>query len=205
VIGGPPPRESVMRPSYRPWLWTLALTGFALDQTSKYVVFASLAGARGYSREVILQVFELVALRVRNDIGEAVLFVNRGAALGWLDQWGARANAGCALTNVVAVAVIGLLRAHRATVGDRKLRTALGLVLAGILGNLCDRLLFGGVRDFLHWYLAEGGLVFNFADCCLALGGGQLLFQILRSQPWPAGVPSDDGKVTHDWYREHCR
>jgi lipoprotein signal peptidase len=52
---------------------------------------------------------------------------------------------------------------------------ALGLILAGTLGNLYDRVLFGGVRDFLHWYRYFNWPVFNLADSCLVVGAGLLL------------------------------
>jgi signal peptidase II len=48
--------------------------------------------------------------------------------------------------------------------------------LAGTLGNLYDRLVFGGVRDFLHFYWFQWP-VFNVADCCLVCGAGLLLIQ----------------------------
>ena len=51
---------------------------------------------------------------------------------------------------------------------------ALGLILAGTLGNLYDRLVFNGVRDFLHFFWFEFP-VFNVADCCLVCGAGVLL------------------------------
>ena len=51
------------------------------------------------------------------------------------------------------------------------IRTAVGLIIAGAIGNLIDRLFFGKVVDFLdfmigdiHWY------VFNFADSYVTVG-----------------------------------
>jgi len=46
-------------------------------------------------------------------------------------------------------------------------RTALGLILGGIIGNLIDRLRFGGVIDFisLGWWPA-----FNIADSAIVVG-----------------------------------
>ena len=39
-----------------------------------------------------------------------------------------------------------------------------------------------GVRDFLHWDYAFDWPVFNFADCCLVVGAGLLLFQAFTAQ-----------------------
>ncbi len=70
---------------------------------------------------------------------------------------------------------------------------ALGLILAGGLGNLYDRVLFGVVRDFLHmfpgWNLPMGWRwpggspnlfpwVFNIADVMLLAGIGLLMIHI---------------------------
>jgi lipoprotein signal peptidase len=68
---------------------------------------------------------------------------------------------------------------------------ALGLILAGTLGNLYDRLVFNGVRDFLHWDYFYDWPVFNVADCCLVCGAGLLLLQAFgkqapRNSPEPA-------------------
>lgn len=57
------------------------------------------------------------------------------------------------------------------------LRLGIALILAGAVGNLIDRLLFGEVVDFLdfmlaghHWY------VFNIADSCVTVGMGFIIF-----------------------------
>src|SRR5262249_6368843 len=72
------------------------------------------------------------------------------------------------------------------TARDRRLCIALGLIFAGTLGNLYDRVVFGGVRDFLHVYYHPWHFdwpVFNFADCCLVIGAGLLLLQAFQQRP----------------------
>ena len=59
---------------------------------------------------------------------------------------------------------------------------ALGLILAGTLGNLYDRVVFNGVRDFLHWNYLFDWPVFNVADSCLVCGAGLLLLQAFGRQ-----------------------
>ena len=45
---------------------------------------------------------------------------------------------------------------------------ALGLILGGTLGNLYDRVVYDGVRDFIDWHYHDlEWPVFNIADCCL--------------------------------------
>jgi signal peptidase II len=85
-----------------------------------------------------------------------------------------------------AILVFGCWTTRRATMAH----LALGLILAGGLGNLYDRITFGFVRDFLHmlpgWTLPFGWnwpggsteifpWVFNMADVMLLLGMGTLM------------------------------
>lgn len=61
---------------------------------------------------------------------------------------------------------------------------ALGCLTAGALGNLIDRLMLGGVRDFidLHWRTYHWP-TFNVADMAICAGVGLLLLEIFISQP----------------------
>lgn len=51
---------------------------------------------------------------------------------------------------------------------------SLSLILAGGVGNLLDRLIYGYVVDFIH--VMFFGYVFNIADCCITVGA--VLFAI---------------------------
>jgi lipoprotein signal peptidase len=171
-----------MQPTHRLLLYTLALTGLVVDQASKYGVFAWLREAPSYRREVIPGAFDLVAQRKLNDDGSMILHVNQGALFG-LGQWGAAtANMIFAVISLAAAGVILFWSCLASTARDRRLCIALGLIFAGTLGNLYDRVVFGGVRDFLHWHYLVDWPVFNFADCCLVFGAGLLLFQAFQPQ-----------------------
>lgn len=70
----------------------------------------------------------------------------------------------------VSVIVLGcLMYWYHAMVGRGSAvqKSAYTLIVAGILGNLVDRLFFGFVTDFidLHWWP-----IFNVADSCLVVG-----------------------------------
>ena len=69
-----------------------------------------------------------------------------------------------------------MARSRQTTARDWALCAALGLILAGTVGNLYDRIVFNGVRDFLFFHLIEWP-VFNVADCCLVCGAFLLLGQ----------------------------
>ncbi len=55
------------------------------------------------------------------------------------------------------------------------------LFLAGIIGNLIDRICYGYVIDFLHFYIGNNSFpIFNFADICITVGAGLLLLNIIK-------------------------
>jgi signal peptidase II len=104
-------------------------------------------------------------------------YVNRGALFGWgnSNAEGEDLNLLFGVVSFLAAVGITYWSTRPATRGDRVLCAALGLILAGTLGNLYDRIVFDGVRDFLHWYRFYNWPVFNLADCCLVCGAGLLL------------------------------
>jgi lipoprotein signal peptidase len=189
-------------PSCRRLFWTLAVLGTALDQVTKYGIFRWLYKPTtgpddGFT--VIPGIFELVA--TYRD-GEPV--VNHGALFGqrlteWLQHWGLMTQSSpwadnllFSVVSVVAAAVIVYWGVYRLKPGELLLGSSLGLILAGTVGNLYDRLVFGGVRDFLHfhYYQSFDWPVFNVADCCLVCGAFLLLIHAFWSQPQTAGQPA---------------
>jgi signal peptidase II len=87
-----------------------------------------------------------------------------------------RANGVFAVVSLIAAVAIVVWGMRRNTAREKWLMAALGLILGGTIGNLYDRLIFNGVRDFLYFYAIEWP-VFNVADCCLVVGAGLLLVQ----------------------------
>jgi lipoprotein signal peptidase len=181
--------------SYRMVLWSLALLGLTLDQGSKYGVFGhgrdhgvfdAKSGGKAWTQSLFRTErggFELDA-RFEDTEG-AVPHVNHGALFGFLREWETAANFGFAAVSLLAAAAIVFWSRQPVTARDPWLCAALGLILAGTLGNLYDRLVFNGVRDFLHWDLFFDWPVFNLADCCLVLGAGLLLLQAFGTVPAP--------------------
>jgi lipoprotein signal peptidase len=177
--------------SYRALLWTLALLGLGLDQASKYGVFAWLREAEDNTfvvfRTAERQGFQLVAQFERDDAGRVVPHVNQGALFGFLRDHKSAANGGFAAISLMAAAAIVWWSTQKATARDRWLCASLGLILAGALGNVYDRVVFNGVRDFLHWNYLFDWPVFNVADCCLVAGACLLLLQAFGPQTAPVG------------------
>ena len=178
--------------SFRGLFWTLALLGASLDQATKYGVFQYLYnGGYGDSTPVMENTFELVAHYTRSAPGsEPVPQVNHGALFGFLGEY-MNANTLFAIVSVAAAVAIIYWSTRRSTIIDRSLCAALGLILAGTMGNLYDRLTFGGVRDFMHFhYRSFDWPVFNLADCCLVCGAFLLLAQAFWHRPEPAAEPA---------------
>jgi lipoprotein signal peptidase len=192
-------------PSHRRLLWILALSALIVDQGSKYAVFAWMYNdGRGSEHAIVPGAFELLTQftgqrevgtglvsRLRTLSGEVLPRVNHGALFGMASERGHLANLIFASISLLAAAAIMFWSTRPSLVKDRLLCTALGLILGGTLGNLYDRLVFNGVRDFLHWFYAFEWPVFNIADCCLVVGAGLLLMQALfQGAAHPAPQPA---------------
>jgi len=70
------------------------------------------------------------------------------------------------------------------------LHAAFGLICAGAIGNLWDRLHYAGVRDFIRWYAGGTGWewpTFNVADAALVVGIGVILVLEWRAPKAAAG------------------
>jgi signal peptidase II len=79
-----------------------------------------------------------------------------------------------AVSGIVSLVLVVLLLLGR--VRGVLARTGAAIVLAGALGNLIDRLLYGFVLDFFE---IRGFPVFNLADACITVGAGLIILQVL--------------------------
>jgi lipoprotein signal peptidase len=184
--------------TYRKVLWTLVILGTCLDQTTKYGVFKWLYtdAGQGKTYDLIPGVFQFVAQSTKEPVPAGVLadlraisgptlpYVNEGALFGLGQEYKGVANSVFTIVSVVAAVAMICWSRRPATAQDPALCLALGLILAGTLGNLYDRLIFAGVRDFLHFYWFRFP-VFNVADCCLVFGAFLLLAQAFFQRPAP--------------------
>ena len=103
--------------------------------------------------------------------------MNQGALFGLGREHATFANWTFAVVSLLAAAAIVYWSFRPSAARDLWVCMALGLILAGTLGNLYDRVVFNGVRDFLHWNYLFDWPVFNVADSCLVCGAGLLLLQ----------------------------
>jgi signal peptidase II len=63
------------------------------------------------------------------------------------------------------------------------LGVGIGLVIGGALGNLIDRLAYGRVADFFHFYaFGYGWYVFNIADTAITFGAIAIVYEVLKPE-----------------------
>ncbi|MBI4981586.1 MAG: signal peptidase II [Candidatus Omnitrophica bacterium] len=130
-----------------------------LDQVSKFLVTKNLF--LGQSIVVIKGIFHLSLVH------------NRGAAFGLLKNQVPL----FVVTSIIAVFLIFLELKKRKQVLIYEV--SLALVLAGALGNLIDRAIYGYVIDFLDFRIWP---VFNIADSSISIGAVLLGLSILRQK-----------------------
>src|SRR5215813_3268929 len=82
----------------------------------------------------------------------------------------------------VAAAVFVFSYLTRTRPWQRRLNSSLALLLAGIVGNLIDRVRFGEVVDFieLHWRDQYFWPTFNIADSAICIGAALLALEMIR-------------------------
>lgn len=192
-----PPRAGVISLIDKPsisWPRTAAIFGMAvaacvIDLVSKELVFARLSeGVENRSWVTLVTLgapgtmepvpgFHLDIAFSRDESGRVVPFVNHGAlfGMGGSQWWG---NAFFTIISLAAAVGIAIWVALMRKPPEWILAVALGLILGGTVGNLHDRAIHGGVRDFLHWNYLFDWPVFNMADVFLVTGAGLLLLHV---------------------------
>ena len=104
-----------------------------------------------------------------------IVFVrNTGVSFGMFSEWGILGRYFFSIFSIVVGSFLILL----AIFSDTKLfRISLGLISSGALGNAIDRVYFGGVIDFIDFFIYNFNWpAFNFADIFITVGVILLLF-----------------------------
>ena len=148
----------------------LSLPLYALDQWTKQLVLRFISPYD--ARIVVPDFFSLVNI------------TNTGAAFGSFRG----NNTFFIVISIIALLVVVSLLARRRQ-QDILRDVSLALLLAGILGNLTDRLLYGHVIDFLlfnlHIRYADPWPAFNVADSCITIAVVLFIFHSLWKQKNP--------------------
>jgi signal peptidase II len=153
--------------SARDWGFVAAMVALLLDQGSKLLLLHS---------------FGFGAMRPGDTIPVLPFFNlemvwNPGISYGLFPARGLAGTLLLGLFSAIAVAILGwwMWHSHR-----KSLAIGLGLVIGGALGNLIDRLIYGAVADFFHFYaFGYDWYVFNVADIAITFGVIALLYDAL--------------------------
>lgn len=80
---------------------------------------------------------------------------------------------------LISLAVLGIILYYYPKLGSRSEALAAGMIAAGTLGNLTQRVLFGHVTDFIDLGFWPA---FNIADISLCVGAGIIIFIMLKDK-----------------------
>ncbi len=154
---------------FPPWLWAPIV--FILDFISKRIVLANETTLRS-------------KVQVIGDLVRFIYVRNPGSAMGLfpVGRW--------ALVGISVIASVFLVYLYRTTDSRLKIRLgAMAAILGGALGNLVDRIFYGGhVVDFIDVGIGTHRFyTFNVADMGVTVGGTLLFLCILFD-----GRKSDD-------------
>ena len=171
-------RKTVFSPASLACFVLTAAIGFGLDQWSKREAFSRLcSGVEWYdgrpqpiNRREVIFIPRLIDFTVTT---------NQGAVFGM----GQGKRTLFVAVSVAAILFIGYLFV---TSGRQRIyQVILGMLMAGVLGNLYDRLVFSYVRDMIHglprtnWF----PYIFNVADTLLCAGVGLMVVYSLFHHP----------------------
>jgi signal peptidase II len=200
------PREDSAIRCGRAWavLLLVMAMGLATDLASKAVAFARIAphpvvvdrakvlDAQAHGTPLSRLIPEITPITVIPHVLDFSLVLNPGAVfgIGAGKRWFFVAFTAGAMA--LAVWMFGAWTRAR----DRWAHVAIGLLVAGGIGNLYDRLIYGCVRDFIHplpgvqlpfgWTMPLSGgrevwpYVSNIADLWLLIGIGMLMWYLWR-------------------------
>lgn len=151
----------------RDWGFLAAMVALILDQGSKLLMLHAFGfnEMRAGDAVSVLPFFNLV------------MVWNPGVSYGLFPARGLAGTLLLGLFSAVAVTVLGwwMWHSHR-----KSLAAGLGLVIGGALGNLIDRVIYGAVADFFHFYaFGYDWYVFNVADIAITFGVIALLYDAL--------------------------
>jgi len=150
------------------WLW-LTIAVVAADRATKYAV--EQLSSPGYRRTLIPYFADLVHS------------VNAGIAFGLFSESGFKwvSFLLVSTSTLIILLLVWLLLAGRA--GRAQSQAGIALIAGGAAGNLLDRLLYGGVTDFLELYAGNFRWpAFNIADAAITIGAVLIILDLLSGE-----------------------
>lgn len=150
------------------WLW-LTLATLVADRASKFAV--ERITAEGFRRSLVPNFADLVHS------------VNAGIAFGLFSETASKWVSFLLVLGSTAVILLLVWLLIAGHAGRVESQAGIALIAGGAAGNLLDRLLHGGVTDFLE--LRAGNFrwpAFNLADSAITIGAALIVFELLTGE-----------------------
>ena len=142
----------------------------ALDQATKYLIARTVDLYESVT--VIPGFFNITRIH------------NKGAIFGTFSQTNNKLVFALLTAASLAALVLVVYYFFKTPAGDKLMKVALTLIMAGALGNQFDRLIRGHVIDFLDVYVGKAHWpFFNAADSCITIGACLMLVILFRRKP----------------------
>jgi signal peptidase II len=96
---------------------------------------------------------------------------------------------GTVLLVVVSVLVVAFLIWWLWRSTSQWLTAGFGFIIGGALGNVIDRLVYGKVADFFHFYgFGYDWYIFNVADVAITIGAILIIYDVIKPEPMSSEV-----------------
>lgn len=150
----------------------MALAMLVADQASKWWILRVLYGFDGeISRASWHPPIDITPFM------KLVMVWNRGVSFGIANTAG---DWQPVVLTLLALVIVGVLINWLRRTADRWAILAIGAIIGGAIGNIIDRIRFGAVADFFHFYIGDYAWpAFNVADSCIVIGVMILLWRSL--------------------------
>ncbi len=150
------------------WFW-LSLAVLIADRATKLAIENSTPA--GFHRVLVPGILTLVHSE------------NPGIAFGLLSDSPSRWLTALLVLSAAVIVLLLVWALATGRGGGRLGHTGLALILGGAVGNLLDRLLHGGVTDFLEVRLGSYRWpAFNVADAAITIGAALVVIELLRER-----------------------
>jgi len=156
------------------WLW-LTLAVIVGDRALKYAIERETS--EGFRHELIPNFATLVHS------------VNSGIAFGMLSESASKWISIALIVSAAAIVILLCWLLAVGRVGGVTSQAGFALIAGGAAGNLIDRLLHGGVTDFLELHAGKFFWpAFNLADSAITVGAVLVALEFMRGAPRPSGA-----------------
>ncbi len=150
------------------WSWfAFSALLLALDQLSKWWVVKHIAFGE------FVSLFPSMSLTLTYNTGIAFSLFSQNAFLGRM----------LLITFVSFISIVVAVWLVQTPAREKWNKASLAMILGGAIGNLCDRIFYGHVIDFIDFYIGNWHwYTFNLADCFITIGALMTIKSLIFSK-----------------------